>query len=125
MLIRATLKGKTVFLEAKDNGDALMIKNLPSATRTTKMPPLTWMMPLTFETVDALRTQRIPVSKDLAEAARAMLAARRYVNRMKDAELVEPARPIPIKEGFKLFNHQVKAFNIALALYGYDMGGEA
>lgn len=124
-MLRATLKGKTIFLEGTDNGDTLMIKNLPSATRTNKMPALTWFMPLTFETVDALRKERIPVSKELAEAARGMLAARRYINRMKDAELVEPARPIPIKEGYKLFNHQVKAFNIALALYGYNMGGEA
>ena len=122
--MRATVKGKTVFLEGKDNGDALMVKNLPNATRTNKMPPLTWFMPLTFETVDTLRMQRIPVSQELAVQARSMLAARRYIDRMKAAEMVEPAKPIPIKEGFKLFNHQVKAFNIALALYGYDMGGE-
>lgn len=121
--MRATLKNKTIFLEAKDNGDALTIKNLPSATRTNKMPPLTWFMPLTFETVDALRQHRIPVSPELASTARSMLAARRYVDRMKAAEIVSPARAIPIRDGYKLFNHQVKAFNIALALYGYDMGG--
>lgn len=122
--MRATVKGRTIFLEGRDNGDALMIKNLPNATRTNKMPPLTWFMPLTFETIDALRTHRIPVSPELGEQARAMLAARRYVDRMKAAETVTPAREIPIRDGFKLFNHQVKAFNIALALYGYDMRGE-
>ena len=33
-------------------------------------------------------------------------------------EKVEPLQPIPIKAPYSLYQHQVKAYNIALALFG-------
>ena len=118
-MIRAELKNNTIWLSA-DKDSAVHIQRLRGASRTNKMPPLTWRMPLTYDTIYELRREKIPVSAALAERAKQMLKARKYVDRQKAADVVTPMRPIPIKEGFSLFNHQVKAFNIALALFGYD-----
>lgn len=46
-----------------------------------------------------------------------------YVAAQKTAHTVSPIRPIPIKPSYQLYTHQVKAYNIALALMGYDPEG--
>ena len=122
-MIRAELRNGTVWLSA-DKDSSVLIQRLRGASRTNKMPPLTWRMPLTYDTIDELRREKIPVSPALADRAKQMMKARKYVDRQKAADVVTPMRPIPIKEGFSLFNHQVKAFNIALALFGYDEEGD-
>ena len=121
-MVKAFLDGGSVRLTAEPS-DIPTIKRLRSASRTNRMPPLTWVMPLTFDAVEELRREKIPCNSELAKRAQAMLAAHRFVDAQKAADKVEPIRPIPIKEGFSLFNHQVKAFNIALALFGYDTEG--
>lgn len=120
-MVKAFLDGGSVRLTAEAT-DVSTIKRLRSASRTNRMPPLTWAMPLTFDAVEELRREKIPCNSALAKRAQAMLAAHRFVDAQKVADKVEPMRPIPIKEGFSLFNHQVKAFNIALALFGSDGG---
>ena len=121
-MVKAFLDGDEVRLTAEAT-DVSTIKRLRSASRTNRMPPLTWVMPLTFDSVEELRREKIPCNSELAQRAQAMLDAHRFVDAQKAADKVEPIRPIPIKEGFSLFNHQVKAFNIALALFGYDTEG--
>lgn len=118
-MVRAFLDGGEIRLTAEPS-DIPTIKRLRSAFRTNKMPPMTWVMPLTLDSVEELRREKTPCSPELAKRAQAMLAAHRFVDAQKAADKVEPIRPIPIKEGFSLFNHQIKAFNIALALFGYD-----
>lgn len=120
-MVKAFLDGGSVRLTAEPS-EIPTIKRLRSASRTNRMPPLTWVMPLTFDSVEELRREKIPCNSELAKRAQAMLAAHRFVDAQKAADKVEPIRPIPIKEGFSLFNHQVKAFNIALALFGSDGG---
>ena len=117
-MIRAYLDGSQIKLTA-ERDDLAAIKRLHGAFRTNRMPPMTWMMPLTLDSVEELRREETPCSPELAKCAREMLDAHRFVDVQKAADKVEPIRPIPIKEGFSLFNHQVKAFNIALALFGY------
>lgn len=118
-MIQAELKGSMIFLSA-DRDSAIYIQRIRGAFRTSKMPPLTWALPLTYDAIDDLRREKVLVSPALAQKARSMLAARKYVDEQKAAEKVEPMKPIPIKADYSLFNHQVKAFNIALALFGYD-----
>ena len=122
-MVKAFFDGDEVRLTAEPS-DIPTIKRLRSAYRTNRMPPLTWVMPLTFDSVEELRREKIPCNSELAKRAQAMLAAHRFVDAQKAADKVEPIRPIPIKEGFTLFNHQVKAFNIALALFGYPAGAD-
>lgn len=117
-MIRAYLDSSQIKLTAEQD-DHAAIKRLHGAFRTNRMPPMTWVMPLTLDSVEELRREKTPCSPELAKCARAMLDAHRFVDAQKAADKVEPIRPIPIKEGFSLFNHQVKAFNIALALFGY------
>lgn len=118
-MVKAFLDGGEIRLTA-ERDDIAAIKRLHGAYRTNKMPPMTWVMPLTLDSVEELRREKTPCSPELAKRAQAMLTAHRFVDAQKAADKVKPIRPIPIKEGFNLFNHQVKAFNIALALFGYD-----
>lgn len=122
-MVKAFLDGDEVRLTAEPS-DIPTIKRLRSASRTNRMPSLTWAMPLTFDAVEELRREKIPCNSALAKRAQAMLDAHRFVDAQKAADNVDPIRPIPIKKGFNLFNHQVKAFNIALALFGYPAGAD-
>ncbi len=120
-MIRARLDKGEVLIEADAEG-ALTVCRLHGATRTRQMPPLTWRMPLTLDTLAALKRERVPVTMELAAHAQKMFRAQKYVERMKAADKVQPMCPVPIREGCTLYNHQIKAYNIALALFGYEGG---
>ncbi len=119
-MIHAKLKGNVVYIEADADG-ALTARRLRGISRTNKMPPLTWQMPMTLDAVVELKRERIPVSRELSERAGQMLRAQKYVEQMKASDKVQPLRPVPIREGRTLYNHQIKAYNIALALFGYEV----
>lgn len=119
-MIRAELDGSQIKLTI-DREDFANVKRLYTAFRTNRMPPQTYVMPLNYESIDELRREKVLVTPALAQKARSMLAARKYVDEQKAAEKVEPIKPIPIKVDYSLFNHQIKAFNIALALFGYEV----
>lgn len=120
-MIRARLDRGEVLIEADAEG-ALTVLRLHGATRTRQMPPLTWRMPLTLDTLAELKRERVPVTVELAARAQKMLGAQKYVERMKAADKVQPLRPVPIREGCTLYDHQIKAYNIALALFDYEEG---
>ncbi len=122
-MIRAKLKENVVYIEADAEG-ALTVRRLHGAAHTSRMPPMTWWMPMTLETVSELKRERVPVSGELAARAGQMLRAQKYVERMKAADKVRPLCPVPIREGCTLYNHQVKAYNIVLALFGYEGGDD-
>lgn len=120
-MIRAKLDKGEVLIEADAEG-ALTVLRLRGTTRTRQMPPLTWHMPLTLDTLAELKRERVPVTVELAARAKQMLGVQKYVERMKASDKVQPLRPVPIREGCTLYNHQIKAYNIALALFGYEEG---
>lgn len=78
-----------------------------------------WHIPLTLDTCEELKSQRIPLSPELADCAERLRRIQRYIEqiKVKDGD-VTPLQPIPIKAPFHLYQHQVKAYNIALALFG-------
>lgn len=119
--MKARLGGKTIFLEAIDVDDVANITNFPRATRTSKMPPRTWMLPMCFDTVADLARLKVPCDAELRSVAAQMLAAHKFVDQQKVLDRVEPIKKPPINEKYSLFQHQVRAFNIALALYGYEV----
>ena len=63
-----------------------------------------------------------PLSPSGSESARHQ-DVQKYVEAQKTAWTVCPIRPIPIKPEFPLYAHQVRAYNIALVLMGYDPEG--
>ena len=97
-MVKAFLDGGSVRLTAEPS-DIPTIKRLRSASRTNRMPPLTWVMPLTFDAVEELRREKIPCNSELAKRAQAMLAAHRFVDAQKAAErpreASKPAAPAP------------------------------
>lgn len=118
-MMRATLDDARILVTADADG-AEIAAALPGVTRTAKMPPCTWHMALNAESIDRLREAGARASPELIAEAKRLLATRHYVEAQKQAAHVEPLRPIPVKEGTQLYNHQIKAYNIALALYGYS-----
>ena len=78
-----------------------------------------WRIPLTLDTCEELKSQRIPMSQELTACAERLRRVQKYIEQVKVKEgEVQPLQPIPIKAPFHLYQHQVKAYNIALALFG-------
>lgn len=42
-----------------------------------------------------------------------------FVENLKKPRYVHPMATVPVKKGVSLFQHQIRAYNIMLALYGY------
>lgn len=118
-MIRADLRDGAI-LVASDELSAPIVAKLAGATRTARMPPLTWRMPLTLDSVAMLRGASARASPALIAEAKRMLAIQKYIDEQKQTAAAEPLAPIPVNDGCKLFDHQVRAFNIALALMGYE-----
>lgn len=78
-----------------------------------------WTMPLTLDSCTALQGQKVQLSEELAKVAGKLANIQRYIAHVKvQTDLVEPLQPVPIKAPYQLYQHQIKAYNIALALFG-------
>lgn len=111
--------GSGIVVTANSPKDAPYINRIPGAKRVFgKGKPPSWSMPATQSICAELRSQHITFSEALSAYAARLERVQRYIERMKTADYVEPLRPIPIKEPYKLFQHQIRAYNIALALFG-------
>lgn len=80
--------------------------------------PLEYLLPLALNSVSELKRRKAALSPDLAQAARRLETIDKYVLHVKNQEHVEPLQPVPIKAPYTLYQHQIKAYNIALALFG-------
>lgn len=90
--------------------------------------PLEYMLPLALNSVTELKHRRASLSPELDQVARKLETIDKYVLHVKNQERVEPLQPVPIKAPYALYQHQVKAYNIALALFGRGAkkkGGDA
>lgn len=117
-MIKATLNGQIITITA-DVDSATAATRIQGISRTAKMPPLTWNLPFNLENVAQLRGVRALASPSLIQAVKGAAATARYVEQMKTAQAVDPMQPVPVKPGIALYQHQIKAYNIALALFGY------
>lgn len=78
-----------------------------------------WTVPMTLDSCLEIKNQRIPMADDLRAYGNQQARIRKYIEAIKVQEgEVEPLQPIPIKAPYQLYQHQIKAFNIALALFG-------
>lgn len=120
-MIHATLSQDGQILLRADSNDGTTAARLYGSHRTKDMPPSTFLMPLTPMSIKELRRVGALGTSELRREVLKLNECMEYVKGMKDTQgAAKPLRPVPIKAGMSLYNHQVKAFNIALALMGYD-----
>ena len=89
------------------------IKELPG--RRWNKDRLCWTIPLGLDNCFQLKKWGAEFSDELREAANQLYKDINKVRSIKLAETVEPIAPIPLK-GINPFQHQIKAYNIALKL---------
>lgn len=70
-----------------------------------------------------LRDAGAEISAELIEYEQQRQRVHAYVERLKQTISAQPLMPIPVRQGVTLYNHQIKAYNIALALFGYALSG--
>lgn len=93
------------------------VNMIPGAKHRSTEPA--WILPATLDSCEELRSQRIPFSEELEAWAERLKRIQRYIEAVKLKEGdVMPLQPVPIKQPYSLYRHQVKAYNIALALFG-------
>lgn len=101
----------------------LWCSHIPGAKRQRD---LSWTLPGTLDSCLELKQHRVAFSPMLGAYEARADKVRRYIESVKRAERVEPLKPVPIKAPYALYQHQIKAYNIALALRGaallMDMG---
>lgn len=96
--------------------DLRNINQIPGARRAFRQKGNVWTAPLSIDTCAALRSHGALFTPDLETYYERAGKVRRYVERMKTADRVELLKPAPLKKPFTLYEHQKKAFNIALVL---------
>ena len=121
-MIRAELSRGRILVSTDAEGMKLAAA-LPGATRSASMYIGTWQMPPVLESIVALRNAHAKASAELIAFAKQLLSAHKYVDAQKNADVVTPLRDFPVKPGVKLYQHQIKMANIALALFGYTSDG--
>lgn len=77
-----------------------------------------YFLPCRVNSVVELQRLNARFTPDLAAVAKRLVTIDKYVAHVKEQERVEPLQPVPIKAPYALYQHQVKAYNIALALFG-------
>lgn len=117
-MIRATLDGSKILVSA-DVDDAPKVAKLYGITRTARMAAFTCYMPLNEDSIWALRSIGTKASRELINEAKRIMDVRAFVSAQKDASHIEPIRPVPIRPDVQLYAHQIKGYNIMLALFGY------
>lgn len=120
-MIRATVTKSGRIRICADADSALVAARLPGATRTPQMPVRQWNMPFTLDSISILRGASASFEPELEAAARRLERVHDFVEGQRTADEVSPIAPIPLKPGAQLFLHQKRAYNICLALLGYDI----
>lgn len=109
--------------------DALLyVSRIPGAKKADQLANgyMAYTLPATLDSCMALKKLRIPLSKTLSDFGNQQWKIQKYIEKVKlQTGRVEPLQPIPIKAPYSLYQHQVKAYNIALALFGRGARKEA
>lgn len=100
--------------------DLLSVSRIPGAKLTEQHGGISvYTMPATLDTCFALKGNGIGMTPAMREFGNRANRVQKYIEAVKMAKgPVEPLQPVPIKAPYKLYQHQVKAYNIALALFG-------
>lgn len=109
--MKATLKDNIIEIY-----DAFLVKDAIKAIPGRRWDPRkkVWTLPLTIETVEQLRYIPGKIEPVILERYRELKRLQDQVKEQKIAEKVEPIEPMPLKPHIKPFQHQIKAYNLAL-----------
>lgn len=91
----------------------LMARMYPGTIRDRKRGG--WMIPMTVDAVRFLNYEHIDMSDRLSDYAVKLQNARIWAANMKTQPEPAPWKEPPIRAPYKLYQHQVRAYNIALA----------
>jgi SNF2 family DNA or RNA helicase len=73
-----------------------------------------WVVPTTVDAIDALRTIPGRMDSQILHVYERLKQLQEDTNAEKFAEYVKPIEPMPLTKNIKPFQHQVKAYNMAL-----------
>lgn len=73
-----------------------------------------WTVPMNIETVDMLRYIPGKIDPHIFDRYNQLKKIQKETNREKFIETVEPIEPMPLKQRIKPYQHQIKAYNLAL-----------
>lgn len=113
--LRADINAEGLIRLEGDPNLTLWASRIPGARRVRD---LAWTMPATLDSCAELRKHKVEFSEQLAACESHLTKVNKYIEAVKRKEKVEPLHPVPIKAPYSLYQHQIKAYNIALALFG-------
>jgi len=113
--LRADLTPEGVIRLEGNPNQTLWASRVPGAKR---QKDFTWSMPATLDTCQELHKHGVAFSETLTGCEAHLTKVNKYIEAVKRKDKVEPLHPVPIKAPYTLYQHQIKAFNIALALFG-------
>lgn len=106
----------TIQITAAQTQDLCDLSQIPGAKRNFRARGNVWTAPLALDACAALRKKGVLFDEALEDFYTRGERVRRYIEHQKTAESVELLKPAPIRAPYTLYEHQKRAYNIALAL---------
>lgn len=88
------------------------IKSIPGRKWSSKQK--VWTLPLTADSVEALKHTACQISNDILKKYKILKDIRERTKEEKFTEMAAPIEPMPLIKTIKPFQHQIKAYNMAL-----------
>lgn len=109
--MRAVLKNNVIEIY-----DAYLVKDAIKAIPGRRWDPKkkVWTLPVTVEAIEQLKYIPGKIEPIILERYRELKRLQDQVKEQKVAEKVEPIEPIPLKPHIKPYQHQIKAYNLAI-----------
>ncbi len=113
-------RSRNKILVSGQAAELLHISRIPGAKRAeVNGGYVSYLLPATLDSCTALKNEKIPFTDELSDFGNRLFRIQKYIEQVKLQEgNVCPLQPVPIKAPYKLYQHQIKAYNIALALFG-------
>lgn len=127
MALAAYDGGSNKILVHGQQGELIHISRIPGAKLAEQSAGrVMYLLPATLDSCMALKNQRVPFTDELKAFGNRLYRIQKYIESVKlESGAVQPLQPIPIKAPYSLYQHQIKAYNIALALFGRGARKEA
>lgn len=110
-MLTANLSGEKIHVY-----NAYPVKNVIKTIPGRKWNPKekAWVLPVSIEAVETLDSLRCRFDPEIIAKYEEMKKRQEKITEIKTAQAVEPIEPIPIKSHIKAYQHQIKAYNLAL-----------
>lgn len=125
-MIQAALAGDGQTLMVRAGAlDTSRMRTLPGV-RKARGRPDEWEVPVDLDVLHQLRAMGAMLDDQVTDIFYRLSKVQRWIEATKVAGQVEPLKPPPLKPGVRLYQHQVRAYNLALVLQAFaalmDMG---